>query len=78
MDPLNIGVNPNMLGVLNRYPSGNDPAFGQDGGLNFSGFRFNAPSHRNDKAIVGKMDFHLDRRRQAHALVPRHGCTQCG
>src|SRR5215510_5421561 len=60
VDPLNAGVNPNMLPVLNEYPSGNDPAFGQDGGLNFSGFRFNAPSHRNDRAIVGKLDFHLD------------------
>src|SRR4029079_19705853 len=60
VDPLGIGVNSHMLSALNLYPSGNDPAFGQDGGLNFSGFRFNAPSHRNDKAIVGKMDFHLD------------------
>jgi hypothetical protein len=49
-----------MLAALNQYPTGNDPAFGQDGGLNFSGFRFNAPSHRDDKALVGKMDFHLD------------------
>jgi hypothetical protein len=39
---------------------GNDPAHGADGGLNFSGFRFNAPSHRTDRAIVAKMDFHLD------------------
>src|SRR5262249_9879077 len=57
---LNIGVNPQMLAVLRRYPAGNDAAFGQDGGLNFSGFRFNAPSHRNDRAIVGKLDLHLD------------------
>ncbi len=49
-----------MARVMNEYPSGNDPAYGQDGGLNFSGFRFNAPSHRNDRAIVGKLDFHLD------------------
>jgi hypothetical protein len=60
VDPLNIGVNPSMATVLNQYPAGNDPAFGQDGGLNFSGFRFNAPSHRNDRAIVGKVDFRLD------------------
>ena len=60
VDPLNIGVNSSMQSVLNQYPVGNDPAFGQDGGLNFSGFRFNAPSHRNDRAIVGKLDFHLD------------------
>src|SRR5215475_8347384 len=60
VDPLNVGVNPSMMAVLNQYPAGNDPSFGQDGGLNFSGFRFNAPSHRNDRAIVGKLDFHLD------------------
>jgi len=60
VDPLNIGVNAAMQKVLNQYPAGNDPAFGQDGGLNFSGFRFNAPSHRNDRALVAKMDFHLD------------------
>ena len=45
-----------MMKVLNQYPVGNDSAHGADGGLNFSGFRFNAPSHRNDRAIVGKMD----------------------
>lgn len=60
VDPLGIGVNASLLKVLNQYPTGNDPAFGQDGGLNFSGFRFNAPSRRNDKALVGKLDFHLD------------------
>jgi len=61
VDPLNIGVNPKMLAAMNQYPNENDPAFGQDGGLNFSGFRFNAPSRRNDRAIVGKLDFHLDK-----------------
>src|SRR5579864_3935265 len=60
VDPLVQGVNPAALKALNQYPSGNDPTFGQDGGLNFSGFRFNAPSHRNDRAIVGKLDLHLD------------------
>lgn len=60
IDPLNQGVNPAALKVLNQYPVGNSPNYGQDGGLNFSGLRFNAPSHRNDRAIVGKMDFHLD------------------
>ena len=49
-----------MLKVLNAYPAGNDPTFGEDGGLNFSGLRFNAPSHRDDSAIVGKIDLHLD------------------
>ena len=60
VDPQHLGVNQAMLKVLNQYPHGNDPSFGEDGGLNFSGFRFNAPSHRNDRAIVGKLDFHID------------------
>ena len=60
VDPLLQGVNSSALKVLNQYPGGNDPTFGQDGGLNFSGFRFNAPSHRNDRAIVGRMDYHID------------------
>ena len=60
VDPLHQGVNSAMMQVLNQFPVGNDPAHGADGGLNFSGFRFNAPSHRNDRAIVAKTDFHLD------------------
>src|SRR5215467_11095230 len=60
VDPIHQGVNANMLKVLNSYPVGNDPTFGEDGGLNFSGYRFNAPSHRNDRAIVGKVDYHID------------------
>ena len=60
IDPLNTGVNPSMQKVLNLYPAANDPSLGQDGGLNFSGTRFNAPSHRNDRALVARMDFHLD------------------
>jgi len=60
VDPLHIGVNQDMLKVLNSYPAGNDPTFGEDGGLNFSGYRFNTPSHRNDRAIVGKIDYHID------------------
>jgi hypothetical protein len=60
VDPLNIGVNAAMQKVLNQYPGGNAPSYGQDGGLNFTGFRFNAPSHRNDRALVAKLDVHLD------------------
>jgi hypothetical protein len=60
VDPLNQGVNASILPVLNQYPHDNAPSFGEDGGLNFSGYRFNAPSHRSDHAIVGKIDVHLD------------------
>ena len=37
IDPLGIGVNPGYLNILKQYPVGNDPAFGSDGGLNFTG-----------------------------------------
>src|SRR6266853_298141 len=70
VDPLNQGVNASILPVLNQYPQGNAPSFGEDGGLNFSGYRFNAPSHRSDHAIVGKIDVHLDRAAK-HTLSAR-------
>jgi Carboxypeptidase regulatory-like domain len=60
VDPLHIGINQQMLKILQQYPAGNDPSIGADSGLDFSGFRFNAPDHRDDRAYVGKMDFILD------------------
>jgi hypothetical protein len=60
VDPLGIGVNSAYQKIMNEYPVGNAPAFGQDGGLNFSGYRFNAPDHLNNMAWVAKMDFKLD------------------
>jgi hypothetical protein len=60
VDPLGIGVNAAYQKILNQYPVGNDPAYGQDGGLNFSGYRFNAPDHLNNMAWVAKLDFKLD------------------
>ena len=59
VDPLGLGSNSTMASLLSSYPRGNDPASGADGGLNFSGFRFNAPFKENDKAYVAKMDFIL-------------------
>ena len=60
IDPLHIGVSPAMLAILQAYPAGNDPSSGYDSGLNFSGYRFNAPKNLTNNAYVGKMDFHLD------------------
>src|SRR5579871_1900648 len=60
IDPLGIGLNAGYQKILNQYPVGNDPAYGQDGGLNFSGFRFNAPDHLNNLAFVAKLDYKLD------------------
>ena len=55
MDPLGIGINQGYLNILKQYPVGNDPAYGADGGLNFTGFRFNAPDALDNRAYVGKM-----------------------
>ena len=44
---------------MQKYPVGNDPLAGADKGLNFSGFRFNAPFQENDKAYVAKLDYVL-------------------
>ena len=60
LDPLHIGINSQMLKILQQYPVANSPTLGADGGLNFSGFIFNAPDHRDDRTLVGKMDFTLD------------------
>ena len=56
VDPLGLGASSAMLTLLNQYPKGNDPLVGADKGLNFSGYRFNAPFKQNDKAYVGKVD----------------------
>jgi hypothetical protein len=60
IDPLHIGLNQQYLNILKQYPVGNYPSYGTDGGLNFSGFRFNAPNRLDNRAYVGKMDFILD------------------
>lgn len=60
-DPLGIGSNPLMLDILNQFPVGNEPSSGSDGGLNFDGFRFNAPLQVDNKAYVAKFDFNLDK-----------------
>jgi hypothetical protein len=60
IDPLGIGLNQSYLNLLQKYPVGNDPAYGSDGGLNFTGYRFNAPDKLDNRAYVGKMDFMLD------------------
>jgi hypothetical protein len=60
IDPQHLGVSPAILSLLNQYPAGNSPADGYDSGLNFAGFRFNAPKNLTYNAYVAKMDFHID------------------
>jgi len=60
IDPLHIGDSQQILSLLQQYPVGNDPASGYDSGLNFAGFRFNAPKNLTYNSYVGKVDFHVD------------------
>lgn len=70
IDPLGIGLNPNITSLLQLYPAANDPALGVDAGLNFSGLRFNAPFTLDHLVYVGKMDFVLDKS-GSHTLALR-------
>src|SRR5205085_479691 len=60
IDPLGLGSSPAILKMLNALPAGNDASAGLDSGLNFSGYRFNAPLALDNKAYVGKFDAKLD------------------
>ncbi len=60
IDPQGKGVNPSMLPILNAFPAGNDPTYGADGGLNFTGYRFNAPNKLDNRVYVGRVDYILD------------------
>lgn len=61
IDPLHQGFTSAMRRYLSFYPTGNDASAGTDRGLNFSGYRFNAPFRQHDKAFVAKFDFNLDK-----------------
>lgn len=60
IDPLGIGVNPNMLKIFQAYPEGNDPALGLDQNLNYNGLRFNAPFDLHQDAYVARLDYNID------------------
>jgi hypothetical protein len=53
IDPLGIGINSQVLGIMKQYPTGNDAPYGADSGDNFTGFRFNAPDKLDNRAYVG-------------------------
>ena len=55
------GVNPAMLQLMNLYPSGNAPGLGFDGGLNSTGFLFNAPTNTDNSIYTARLDFKLTR-----------------
>jgi hypothetical protein len=57
MDPLGIGANSRILDLFRQYPVGNDPSSGTDGGLNFVGYRFNAPMKEDKPSYIARIDY---------------------
>jgi hypothetical protein len=64
IDPLGIGVDPAVLQVLNLYPHGNDNSVvtsnGTSDGLNFTGYRFNAPLRAAQNTYIARFDHQID------------------
>ena len=60
IDPLGLGENPYILGLMQKYPSGNDPLAASDHGLNFNDLLFNASAPLNNHAEVARMDYNID------------------
>lgn len=71
IDPLHIGANSGILSILNQYPTGNDPSYGADAGLNFTGYRFNAPESLDNRVYVGRFDWAIDK--NAHHMLSFRG-----
>jgi len=68
LDPLGLGVNPAVLDLKNHqgyfdktFCTGqfltNDPSVGD--GLNYSGFRFRAPTRLDNNAFIARLDYHV-------------------
>lgn len=53
------GVNPAMLQFMSLYPAGNAPSEGLDGGLNYTGFTFNAPINTTNGIYTARLDFNV-------------------
>ena len=56
-DPLGLGPNAASLSLFKQYPAGNDPTQGGDDGLNFIGYRFNAPLEEDKPSYIGRIDY---------------------
>lgn len=57
-DPQHIGPNSTVLKYLQSFPLPNDTSTGD--GLNFSGYRFAAPSHNRFDVYIARLDYQLD------------------
>ena len=67
LDPQGVGGNQALLSFINsRYPQANDLTAGD--GINTGGFRFNAPSKREDNTYTTRIDWNAS---NAHKLFGR-------
>jgi hypothetical protein len=57
MDPLNLGVNQNVLSILKTYPLPNDSTQGD--GFNTAGYRFAATEHSKYDTYIARLDYVL-------------------
>ena len=60
IDPLHLGANPYVLGLMKQYPAGNNPLGASDKGLNLNQLLFNAPNTLDNHAQVARMDYNVD------------------
>ncbi len=61
IDPAGLGVNSAINSLMQNYPGCNDNSQGLDSGINFCGFRFNAPVALNNDVFVSRVDFNITR-----------------
>ncbi|HKV77464.1 MAG TPA: carboxypeptidase regulatory-like domain-containing protein, partial [Candidatus Sulfotelmatobacter sp.] len=57
IDPEGIGVNPNVLALLNQYPAANESTAGD--GSNTLGFRFSPSVDRSFNTYITRLDYHI-------------------
>ena len=74
-DPLHIGGNQPLLSLINqRYPLPNDFSLGD--GINTAGFRFNAPSLRNDNIYTGRVDWNVSNAQRLFVRATKTSANQ--
>ncbi len=59
LDPAGLGINSAMTTYMGLFPHGNDPTQGLDSGLNFTGFRFNAPQPTSINIYTARLDYKI-------------------
>ena len=59
VDPAGIGINPTMTTYMKLFPAGNAPSLGLDGGLDFTGLRFNAPEGTSSDDYTARLDYKI-------------------